>query len=137
MNTKQKHLLEKFLDQELPATGEQYLAYRQKVKDGLGKVRHKERLMRIATQAAWAMTGLLLLLGGIVDFNRDRFPEQLRLWAIAVIAVSLACATALLAFYLLNYRPRLSKTEQDAVLVDLQQQLHELREQFPPGPKQP
>ena len=52
----QKNLMEQLLDQELSPTDEQYLAYRRKVSDSIRKVQREERIMRIVTKSAWAVT---------------------------------------------------------------------------------
>lgn len=132
-NANQKNLMEQLVDQELPLTDEQYLAYRRRVSDGIRKVQREERIMRIVTKGAWAVTAVVLLIGGILDFNRDKVPDLVRLSFISATAVCLACSTALLAFYLINYRPRLRNAEHEVMLLSLQRQLHELRSQLPQG----
>lgn len=129
----QKNVMEQLLDQELPLTNEQYLAYRQKVTDGIRKVRREEKIMRIVTKSAWALTAVVFLIVGILDFNLERVPgspqDLFRLSLIFPTLVCLACSTALLAFYLINYRPRLRNAEHEAMLLGLQRQLHELGNQ--------
>ena len=133
-NASQKSLMEQLLDQELPLTDEQYLAYRRRVSDGIRKVQREERVMRIVTKSAWGVTGVVLLIAGILD-RPERIPgspeDLVRLSLICVTIVCLACSTALLAFYLINYRPRLRNAEHEAMLLSLQRQLHELRSQLP------
>jgi hypothetical protein len=129
-NTNQNNVMEQLLEQELPLTNEQYLAYRRRVSDGIRKVQKQERIMRIVTKSAWAVTGIVLLSGAIVDFNRDALSEMVRLWLIAANIVCINAAVALLAIYLINYRPRLRNTEQEAMLLALQRQLHDLRNQL-------
>lgn len=136
-NTNQKNLMEQLLDQELPLTNEQYLAYRRRVTDGIRKVQREARTMRIVTKSAWAVTGLVYLIDAIIDFNRDAFPDSVRLSLVFPTVACLACAVAFLAFYLINYRPRLRSVEQEAVLLDLQRQLHELRNQMAQGANRP
>ena len=132
MNTaKQQSVMEHLLDVELPPTSEQYLAYRQRVSDGIRKVQREEKIMRIATKSAWAVTGLVFLVASIMDFNRATIPDLVRLSSISVAIVCLACATAFLAFYLINYRPRLTQAEQQAMLLALRRQLDELRNPLP------
>ena len=133
----QKNWVEQLLDQELPLTNEQYLAYRRKVTERVGKVRREEWLVRVVTKSAWAVTGIAFLIGGIIDFNRDAIPDLVRLITISVAIVCLACATAFLVFYLINYRPRLRNAEQEAMLLALQRQLHEIRSQLPQGSNRP
>jgi hypothetical protein len=127
----QKNVMEQLLDQELPLAGEQYLAYRRRVSDGIRKVQREERIMRIVTKSAWGFAGLVFVGASIIDFNRDRISDLVRLSSISVVIVCLACATALLAFYLINYRPRLRNAEQQAILLSLQRQLQEIRNQLP------
>jgi hypothetical protein len=136
-NTNQNNLMEQLLEQELPLTNEQYLAYRRRVSDGIRKVHKQERFVRRVTQGAWAVTGIVLLCGGIVDFNRDAFPDMLRLWVISANIVCINTAVALLAIYLINYRPRLRNVEQEAMLLGLQRQLDELRHQLQQSPNRP
>jgi ABC-type Fe3+ transport system permease subunit len=81
-----------------------------------------------------AVPGIVFVIGGIIDFNRDVIPDLVRFSLIAVAIVCLACATAFLAFYLINYRPRLRKAEQDTMLLTLQREPHELRSQLPQSP---
>jgi SNF2-related domain len=129
------------LDQELPLIDEQYLAYRRRVSERIHKVQREERTMRIVTKNAWATTAVVFLIVGILDFNLERIPgspgDLVRLSLIFPTLVCLACSTALLAFYLINYRPRLKNTEHEAMLLSLQRQLHELRSQLPQGSTQP
>ena len=138
-NASQKSLMEQLLDQELPLTDEQYLAYRRRVSDGIHKVQREERVMRIVTKSAWGVTGVVLLIAGILD-RPERIPgspeDLVRLSLIFPTLVCLACSTALLAFYLINYRPRLRNAEHEAVLLSLQRQLHELRTRMPQDAKQ-
>jgi hypothetical protein len=134
---KQKNLMEQLLDQELPLTDEQYLAYRRRVTDGIRKVQREEKTMRILTKSAWGVTGLVFVVASIIDFNRDSIPDLVRLSSISAVMVCLACATALLTFYLINYRPRLRNAEHQATLLSLQRQLHELRLQMPQDPDPP
>jgi hypothetical protein len=136
-NTNQNNLMEQLLEQELPLTNEQYLAYRRRVSDGIRKVQREERIMRIVTKSAWAVTGVVFLVDAIVDFNRDAFSDMVRLNLIFPTAVCLACSVALLAIYLINYRPRLRNTEQEAILLGLQRQLDELRHQLQQSPNRP
>jgi hypothetical protein len=136
-NANQKNLMEQLLDQELPLTNEQYLAYRRRVTDGIRKVQREARTMRIVTKSAWAVTGVVFLIDAIIDFNRDAFPEMVRLSLIFPTTVCLACAAAFLAFYLINYRPRLRNVEQEAILLSLHRQLHELRSQLAQGADRP
>ena len=140
-NANQKNVMEQLLDQELPLTGEQYLAYRRKVSDGIHKVQREERTMRNVTKIAWAVTGVVFLIDGILDFNLERIPgspgDLIRLSLIFPTLVCLACSTALLAFYLINYRPRLRNAEHEAMLLSLQRQLHELRKQLAQGSTRP
>ena len=136
-NANQNNLMEQLLDQELSPTDEQYLAYRRKVSDSIRKVQREERIMRIVTKSAWAVTAVVLLIGGILDFNRDTVPDLVRLSFISAIAVCSACSTALLAFYLINYLPRLRNAEHESMLLNLQRQLHELRSQVPKGSNRP
>src|SRR5512141_1358336 len=134
-NADQNNLMEQLLDQELPPTSEQYLAYRRRVGDGIRKLQREERIMRIVTKICWAVTGVVLLIDGILDFNLDKTPgspvDLVRLSLFFPTLVCLACSTAFLAFYLVNYRPRLRNAERDAMLLSLQRQLHELRSQLP------
>ena len=133
-NTSQKKLMEHLLDQELPLSDERYLAYRRRVGDGIRKVQREEKIMRIVTKSAWAVTAVVFLIVGILDFNLERTPgspgDLARLSLISVAIVCLACSVALLAFYLINYRPRLKNAQHEAMLLDLQRQLHELRSQL-------
>ena len=138
MSTAKQHsVMEHLLDVELSPTSEQYLAYRQRVSDGIRKVQREEKIMRITTKSAWAVTGLVFLVASIMDFNRATVPNLVRLSAISVTVVCLACATALLVFYLLNYRPRLRNAEQQAMLLTLRRQLDELRHPLPQGANRP
>jgi hypothetical protein len=134
-NTSQRNLMKQLLDQELPLTDEQYLAYRQRVSDGIRKVQREETIMRIVTKSAWALTAVVFLIVGILDFNLERVPgspgDLVRLSLIFPTLICLACSTALLAVYLINYRPRLKNAEHEAMLLSLQRQLHELRSQLP------
>ena len=133
--------MEQLLDQELPPTNEQYLAYRQRLSDGIRKVQKQEKIVRIATQCAWALFAAIMVGGFIVDFNRDAFSEMVRLYLIAGTVISTGLAIALLAIYLINYRPSLRHAEQEAMLLSLQRQQHELRLQLqqrtnrPPAPQ--
>jgi hypothetical protein len=136
-NTNQNNLMEQLLEQELPLTNEQYLAYRRRVSDGIRKVQKQERIMRIVTKSAWAVTAIVLLSGAIVDFNRDAFSDMVRLWVIAATILCINAAVALLVIYLINYRPRLRNTEQEAMLLGLQRQLDELRHQLQQSPNRP
>jgi hypothetical protein len=93
--------------------------------------------VRIVTKSAWAVTGIVLLSGAIVDFNRDAFSDLVRDWVIVANIVCINAAVALLVIYLINYRPRLRNTEQEAMLLGLQRQLHELRHQLQQSPNRP
>lgn len=130
MNEKQRSFMEQLLEQEPALTNEQYLAYRAKISEGIRKAHNQERTMRIVTKSAWVVTGVVILTGMILDFNRDSFPEIVRLWLIAATMLCLACSTAFLVFYLVNYRPRLKDAEQHVLLLTLQRQLCELRAQL-------
>jgi len=138
-NANQRNLMEQLLDHELPLAHEQYLAYRQRVSDGIRKVQREERIMRIATKSAWAAAAVVLVVVGILDFIFERTPgvpaDLARLSLISLTLVCLACSTAPLAFYLINYQPRLRNAEHEAMLLSLPRQLHELRSQMPPGSK--
>ena len=136
-NTNQQRLVEQLLAQDPPLTDEQYRDYRLKISHGIRTAHKQRRLVRMVTQVAWAMTALVLFAGFLVDFHRDAFPETVRLGVIAATIACLACAVALLAIYLINYRPRLRSEEQEAMLLGLQRQLHELRRQMPPSMPQP
>jgi hypothetical protein len=136
-NANQKNLMEQLPDQELPLTHEQYLPYRRRVSDGIRKVQREERIMRIVTKSAWAVTAVVLLVGGILDFNRDKIPHIVRPSFIFPTVVCLTCSTTFLAFYSINYRPRLRNAEHEAILLSLQGQLHELRTQLPQGSNRP
>jgi hypothetical protein len=82
-------------------TDEQYLAYRRRVSDGIRKVQREERIIRIAMKSAWAVTGVVFLIDGTLDFNLERTPgspgDWVRLSLIFPTLVCLACSTALLA----------------------------------------
>ena len=141
MNTSQKNWMEQLLDLELPLSDEQYLAYRRRVSDSIRKVQREEKIMRIVTKSAWAVTAVVFLIVGILDFNLEKTPgspgDLVRLSLILPTLVCLAGSTALLAFYLINYRPRLRNAEHEAMLLSLQRQLHELRSQLPQGSNRP
>jgi hypothetical protein len=122
-----KSVMERLLEQELPATGTQYARYRQELSEKLGKIKREEKLMRRVSQIAWGVFGLMLIAGAVVDVNRDLVPDFTRLCLIAATMVSFVIAVALLAFYLLNYRPRVGRGEQEAMLLELHRQLSELR----------
>ena len=136
-HTNQKNVMEQLLEQELPLSNDQYQAYRRRVSDGIRKVQKQERIVRIVTKIAWALTGIVLLGGAIVDLNRDTIPEMVRLWSIAAIVVCMNGAIALLAIYLINYRPRLRNAEQEAMLLGLQRQMHELSNQLQQSTNRP
>ena len=140
-NTNQKNLMEQLLDQELPLTDEQYLAYRRRVSDSIRKVQREEKIMRIVTKSSWALTAVVFLIVGILDSNLERVPgspqDLFRLSLIFPTLVCLACSTALLAFYLINYRPRLRNAEHEAMLLSMQRQLHELRAHLPQDVNRP
>ncbi len=97
--------------------------------------------MRIVTKSAWALTGVVFLIVGILDFNLEKVPgspgDLLRLSLILPMLICLACSTAFLAFYLINYRPRLRNAEHEAMLLSLQRQLHEVRGQLSQNPHRP
>jgi threonine aldolase len=122
-----KNLMERLLEQELPATGAQYARYRRELSEKLRKIKREEKMMRLVSKIAWGVFGLMMIIGAVVDFNRDRVPEFTRLSLMAATMVTLACAVALLAIYLINYRPRVSRGEQEVMLLELQRQLSELR----------
>ncbi len=134
---KANEFIEQLLNTQGSPTEEQYLAYRQKVSEGIRKVQREEKTMRIMTLGAWAVTGVVFLIAGVIDFNRDRFPDLLRLNALVATVLCLACAGAFLAFYLINYRPRLRNAEHEAMLLGLQRQLHEVRNQVRDRANQP
>ena len=129
-NANPRNIMEQLLDQELPPTNEQYLAYRQRLSDGIRKVQKQEKIVRNATQCAWALFAAIMVGGFIVDFNRDAFSEMVRLYLMAATVISTGLAIALLAIYLINYRPSLRHAEQEAMLLSLQRQLHDLRGQI-------
>ncbi len=118
---------EQLLEQELPASSEQYTRYRNQLSERLRRMKREVKTMRVLCQIAWSVTALLLLLGAVVDFNRDLVSDFTRLSLIAATVISLAGATALLVIYLLNYRSRVSRGVQEVILLDLQRQLSELR----------
>ena len=134
---KAKKLMEQLLESESLPTEEQYLAYRQRVSEGIRRAQREEKIMRIMTKSSWAVTGVVFLIGGIIDFNRDRFPDLVRLNFIVATVLCFSCAVAFLAFYLINYRPRLRNAEHEAMLLGLQRQLRELQRQLPEHPRRP
>ncbi len=123
----EKSWMEQLLEQELPASSEQYTRYRNQLSERLRRMKREVKTMRVLCTIAWSVFGLLMLLGAVVDFNRDLVSDFTRLSLMAATVMSLAGATALLVIYLLNYRSRVSRGVQEAILLDLQRQLSELR----------
>lgn len=123
-------LLEQLLEHEPTLTSEEYLKYRRRVEDAIRKAQRQERTVRLVTKIAWAVTGVILVLGCFADAYRDTFPDLWRLRLIVATMMCTACAVAFSVFYLINYRPRLRMAEQQAMLLGLERQLHELRMQI-------
>jgi hypothetical protein len=118
---------EQLLEQELPVTSEQYTRCRHQLSERLRRTKREEKTMRTLSKIAWSVTGLFMLMGAVVDFNRDRFTEFARLSLITATVLSLACATALLVIYLLNYRSRVGRGQQEVILLELHRQLSAIR----------
>ena len=123
----EKSVMEQLLEEELPVNGEQYMRYRNQLNERLRRMKREEKTVRVLCKIAWSVTGLLMLMGAVVDFNRDHFSEFARLSLITGTILSLACATALLVIYLLNYRSRASRGAQEGILLELHRQLSEIR----------
>jgi hypothetical protein len=96
-------------------------------------VEREEKSMRIIAVVSWGIWGLLMLAGGIVDFNRERFPEIVRLSLLSAVFVATIVVAVLSLLYLVRYRPRLRRFEQVALLGQMQHELSELRDRLPPS----
>jgi hypothetical protein len=121
------------LNQERSLSPEQYSEYRRRLNAKLLRVEREGRSMRITAAVSWGIWGLLALAGGIVDFNREHFPEAVRLNLIAVIIVATSCAAVFSLLYLIRYRPRVRRFEQVALLEQIQHELRALRDRLPPS----
>lgn len=121
------------LNQEQTLSPQQYSEYRRKLNEKLLRVEREEKSMWIIAAVSWGIWGLLALAGGIVDFNREHFPETVRMNLIAAIIIATNCAAVFSLLYLLRYRPRLRRFEQVALLEQMQHELRELRDRLPPS----
>jgi len=132
-NHRKENFVRDLLSQEQPLDARQYSEYRWKLNERLRRVEREEKCMRIIAAVSWGIGGLLFLAGAIVDFNREQFPETVRLSLIAAIIIATTCAVALSLLYLVRYRPRLRRFEQVALLEQLQREVRELRDRLPPS----
>lgn len=131
------HLKETFvrelLNQEQTLSPQQYSEYRRKLNEKLLRVEREEKSMRIIAAVSWGLWAMLALAGGIVDFNREHFPETVRLSLITAIIIATSCAVVFSLLYLIRYRPRVRRFEQVALLEQIQHELRELRDRLPPS----
>ena len=132
-NHPRESFVRELLNQEQTLSPQQYSEYRRKLNEKLIRVEREEKTMRILAAVSWSIWGLLALAGGIVDFNREDFPETVRLSLIAAIIAATVCAVALSLLYLVRYRPRLRRFEEVALLEQLQREVRDLRDRMPPS----
>lgn len=116
---------------------EEYAAYRRKLKERLARAESDERLMRRIVFVVCGLVGLLWLVLVWVCFSWDVGEAQpgipLGILMVAAYYVVPVVAGYAVLLYFLKYRPRLrdaQRQEQHALLLDLQRQLNELREQL-------
>jgi hypothetical protein len=132
-NDPKETFVRELLNQEQTLSPQQYSEYRRKLNERLLRVEREEKSMRIIAAVSWGLWGLLLLAGAIVDLNREHFTETVRLTLIVALVIATNCAVVLSLLYLVRYRPRLRRSEQVALLEQMQHELRELRDRLPPS----
>ncbi len=116
---------------------EEYMAYRRKLKERLARAKREGLAMRRIVFVVCGLVGLLWLALLWVSFNWNAGEAQpgipLGILMVAAYYFVPVVAGYAVLLYFLKYRPRLRDAqaqEQHALLLDLQRQLNELREQL-------
>ena len=121
--------LEALLKQGPQLSPEQYSAYRRRLHERLARAEREELGMRRIVFVLVGLAAVLFLGIGVLQPSQG---AALTVLMVANILVPLVAGCAVL-LYFFKYRPRLrdaQRQEQHALLLDLQRQLNELREQL-------
>jgi len=129
--------LRALLQQGPQLSPEEYAAYRRKLRERLARAESEELAMRRIVFVVSGLVGLLWLVLVWVCFSWDVGEAQpgipLGILMVAAYYFVPVVAGYAVLLYFLKYRPRLrdaQRQEQHALLLDLQRQLNELREQL-------